>query len=299
MMGKELTISIGQCSEAGRKEINQDFHGALIPVQPALVLKGIAVVLTDGISSSKVSQIAAESTVKSFMTDYYCTSDTWSVKTSALRVIRATNSWLFAETKRNIDAYDMDRGYVCTLSALVLKSHMAYLFHIGDSRIYRLEGGSLEQLTEDHRTVVSSAQSYLARAIGMAQSVDVDYRAVLLKVGDVFVLATDGVYEHTSPKDISQTIRSHGDDLDGAAKAIVKEAYDNGSPDNLTLQIVRIDALPEGDADLALEQSESLPAPPLLEAGLVLSRFSSGLFRAIIAVKEIRNGNTIHRRVSP
>lgn len=266
-MPHDLTVSIGQCSETGRKEINQDFFGALIPVQPSLSLKGISVVLADGISSSKVSQIAAESTVKSFMTDYYCTSETWSVKTSALRVIRATNSWLFAETKRNIDAYDMDRGYVCTLSAMVLKSHMAYLFHVGDSRIYRLEGESLEQLTEDHRTVVSSAQSYLARAIGMAQSVDVDYRAIPLQLGDIFVLATDGVHEHASANFIALTIKTHGDDLDGAAKAIVKEAYDNGSPDNLTLQIVRIDTLPEGDVNHAIEQSETLPAPPLLEAG--------------------------------
>ncbi|WP_456390392.1 protein kinase domain-containing protein [Profundibacter sp.] len=272
-MGKELSISIGHCSETGRKEINQDFHGALIPVQPALSLKGIAVVLTDGISSSKVSQIAAESTVKSFMTDYYCTSETWSVKTSAMRVIRATNSWLFAETKRNIDAYEMDRGYVCTLSAMVLKSHMAYLFHVGDSRIYRIEGDSLERLTEDHRTVVSSAQSYLARAIGMAQSVDVDYRAVPLKLGDVFILATDGVYEHTNAKDIIKTIRAFGNDLDGAAKAIVKDAFDNDSPDNLTLQIVRVDTLPEGDAHHAIEQSETLPAPPLLEAGQELDGY--------------------------
>ncbi len=272
-MKKELSISIGQCSEAGRKEVNQDFHGALTPLQPALSLKGIAVVLTDGISSSTVSQIAAESTVKSFMTDYYCTSDTWSVKMSALRVIRATNSWLFAETKRNIDAYDMNHGYVCTLSAMVLKSRMAYLFHVGDSRIYRLEGESLEQLTEDHRTVVSSAQSYLARAIGMQQSVDVDYHAIPLKVGDVFVLATDGVYEYASAKDISRRIQACGGDLDAAAKAIVKDAYDKGSPDNLTLQIVRIETLPEGDAHHALTQSRSLPAPPLLEAGQVFEGY--------------------------
>lgn len=266
-MTKELTISVGQYSEAGRKKINQDFFGALTPVQPALSLKGIAIVLADGISSSKVSQIAAESTVKSFMTDYYCTSDSWSVKTSALRVIRATNSWLFAETKRNIDTDNMDSGYVCTMSALVLKSRMAHVFHIGDSRVYRIEGDSLEQLTIDHRTVVSSAQSYLARAMGMAQSVDVDYRTVPITLGDVFLLATDGVYEFATSKDINQFIRTYGDDLDKAAKAIVKHAYDKGSPDNLTLQIVRINSLPEGDAHHALEQSETLPSPPLLEAG--------------------------------
>ncbi len=266
-MKKDLSITIGQCSEAGRKEINQDFFGALIPVQPALSLKGISVVLTDGISSSKVSQIAAESTVKSFLTDYYCTSDTWSVKTSASRVIQATNSWLFAETRRSIHAYDMDRGYVCTLSALVLKSHMAHLFQVGDSRIYRLEGDSLEQLTQDHRTVVSSVQSYLARAMGMAQTVDVDYFTVPLSEGDIFVLATDGVYEHCPAKFISQSISAHPDDLDEAAKLIVGDAYGNDSQDNLTVQIVRIDKLPDGDINDMISQSSSLPAPPLLEAG--------------------------------
>jgi len=272
-MKKDLSITIGQCSEAGRKEINQDFHGALIPVQPELSLKGITVALADGISSSNVSQIAAESTIKSFLSDYYCTSDTWSVKTSALRVIHATNSWLFAETKRNIDAYDMDKGYVCTLSALVLKSHMAHLFHVGDSRIYRIEGDSLEQLTQDHRTVVSSVQSYLARAMGMAQSVNVDYRTVPLAEGDVFVLATDGVFEHSTAKFICQTIRETGGDLNAAAKAIVLDAYDNASPDNLTVQIVRIDSLPDGAASDAIAQSENLPAPPLLEAGQVFEGY--------------------------
>lgn len=295
-MGKELTISIGQYSEAGRKEVNQDFFGALTPVQPALSLKGIAIVLADGISSSQVSQIAAESTIKSFMTDYYCTSDTWSVKTSALRVIRATNSWLFAETKRNIEIDNMDRGYVCTMSAMVLKSRMAYLFHVGDSRIYRMEGESLEQLTVDHRTVVSSVQSYLARAIGMAQSVDVDYRAIPIVPGDVFVMATDGVYEFATPKDINRIICTYGGDLDGAAKAIVKYAFDNGSPDNLTLQIVRINSLPEGDAHHALEQSKNLRPPPLLEAGQefegykVLRALHSNHRSHIYLVKDIKSG---------
>ena len=264
-MANDLTITIGQSSQAGRKKINQDFYGALIPVQPVLSLKGISVVLTDGISSSSVSQIAAESTVKSFLTDYYCTSDSWTVKTSAQRVIHATNSWLFSETKRHIDAYDMNKGYVCTLSAMVLKAHTAHIFHVGDSRIYRLEGNSLEQLTTDHRTVVSSVESYLARAIGMAEIVDVDYSTKPLTLGEVFILATDGVYESTSPKFISQMISQHSGDLDMAAKLIVQDAYNNGSSDNLTIQIVRIDTLPEIGANDLMSQSETLPAPPLLD----------------------------------
>src|SRR5689334_18230810 len=89
-----LRITIGAHSDKGQKPGNQDFHGALIPDEPALSLKGIAVAIADGISSSDVSHIASESAVKSFLTDYYCTPDAWSVKTSARRVIAATNSWL-------------------------------------------------------------------------------------------------------------------------------------------------------------------------------------------------------------
>jgi hypothetical protein len=72
-MPRELKISVGQHSDKGRKETNQDFHGVLIPSEPLLGLKGIAIVLADGISSSSVSRIAAESAVKGFLTDYYCT----------------------------------------------------------------------------------------------------------------------------------------------------------------------------------------------------------------------------------
>src|SRR6188508_3803710 len=117
-MPRELKISIGQCSDKGRKAINQDFHGALIPGEPLLSLKGVAVVLADGISSSNVSHIASESAVKSFLTDYYCTAESWSVKTSAQRVLAATNSWLHAQTRQSYYPDEEDRGYVCTLSAM-------------------------------------------------------------------------------------------------------------------------------------------------------------------------------------
>ena len=139
-MSRELQISIGQHSDKGRKPINQDFHGVLIPAEPLLSSKGIAVVLADGISSSNVSHIASESAVKSFLTDYYCTSESWSVKTSAQRVLAATNSWLHAQTRRSQYAYDKDKGYVCTLSAMVIKSTTAHIFHVGDCRIYRVAG---------------------------------------------------------------------------------------------------------------------------------------------------------------
>src|SRR4051812_4051129 len=242
-MPRELRISVGQHSDKGRKEINQDFHGVLIPKEPLLGMKGIAVVLADGISSSNVSQVASESAVKSFLTDYYCTSEAWSVKTSAQRVLAATNSWLNAQTRRSQFLYEKDKGYVCTFSAMVIKAATAHLFHVGDSRIYRVAGRALEQLTEDHRVAVSSEQSYLSRALGINPQVEIDYRTLQIERGDVFLLATDGVYEHVRSRFVVDAIAEHTNDLDGAAKVIVEEAYRLGSTDNLTTQIIRIDEL--------------------------------------------------------
>lgn len=272
-MPRELKVSVGQHSDKGRKEANQDFHGALIPREPLLGTKGVAVVLADGISSSSVGRVAAESAVKGFLTDYYCTSESWSVKTSAQRVIAATNSWLHSQTRRSQNPYDKDRGYVCTLSALVLKSATAHIFHIGDSRVYRVSGQSLEQLTNDHRVIISSQENYLSRAMGVNQQIEIDYQAVPVEKGDVFLITTDGVHEHVGPRAIVAALGNAAGDLDEAARQIIAEAYDNGSADNLTIQIVRIDEVPDGQASEIVGSASELPLPPLLEARMVFDGY--------------------------
>lgn len=272
-MSRVLKISIGQHSDKGRKEVNQDFHGAMIPQEPLLTLKGIAIALADGISTSEVGHIASESAAKGFLTDYYCTSEAWPVKISAHRVIAATNSWLHAQTRRGRDPYDKDKGYVSTLTAMVLKSTKAHIFHVGDARIYRISGHALEQLTEDHRVVLSGEQNYLSRALGANPQIEVDYRAVALEVGDVFLLATDGAYEHVAGRFVLDTIDSHRGDLDQAARLIVEEACRRGSPDNVTVQIVRIDELPQGGAGEVYGQAADLPLPPLLEARMAFDGY--------------------------
>ncbi len=95
-MSPGLRLTIGQHSDKGRKESNQDFHGALLPDEPVRSSKGIAVALADGISSSAVGHLAAQFAVHGFLDDYYSTADAWSVKTAALKTLAATNAWLYA-----------------------------------------------------------------------------------------------------------------------------------------------------------------------------------------------------------
>lgn len=272
-MPGQLRISIGQHSDKGRKKVNQDFHGACIPLEPQLSAKGIAIALADGIGSSDVSHIASQAAVTGFLEDYFCTSDAWSVKKSAQRVLTATNSWLHAQTQQSQYRYDKDRGYVCTLSAMVIKSVTAHIFHIGDARIYKLHGGALEQLTTDHRVRVSQDTSYLGRALGMNAQLEVDYLALQVEKGDTFFLATDGVHECASAAFVVDAIDRHAGDLDAAAKVIVDEACRRGSTDNLTVQIVRIEELPEQDTGELYQQLTELPFPPVLEARMVFDGY--------------------------
>ncbi|MES2626601.1 MAG: bifunctional protein-serine/threonine kinase/phosphatase [Pseudomonadota bacterium] len=272
-MSRQLSISIGQHSDKGRKDINQDFHGVYIPDEPMLTSKGIAIALADGISSSTVSQIASEATVRGFLEDYFCTSEAWSVKKSAQRVLDATNSWLHSQTRQSQFRYDNDKGYVCTLSALVLKSTAAYLFHTGDTRIYRLRDNSLEQLTTDHRLWVAPDKSYLSRAMGINPQLEIDHAVLPLEIGDIFILVTDGVYDFVEPRFMIAVAGEHNSDLNQAAQAIVAEAYSRGSHDNLTAQIIRVDSLPSLESSAVYPQLMALPLPPLLEARMEFDGF--------------------------
>ena len=265
-MNTHLEISTGQFSDKGLKDLNHDFHGAYVPKQPQLSLKGVALALADGISSSDVSQIASETAVKSFLSDYYCTSDAWSVRTSGERVLASINGWLFSQTQRTEYRFNKDKGYVCTLSAAVFKASTLHLFHIGDSRIYRVRGEGMETLTKDHRAWVSKDKSYLSRALGIDIEMELDYQTSTLHEGDIYLLCTDGVYEFIETPFIFQTLQDCADDLDKAAEVIVKQAMENGSDDNLTLQIARVDQLPQQLESALKHQVEELELPPLLQA---------------------------------
>lgn len=273
-MHTQLKISTGQFSDKGRKDINQDFQDLLIPKEPLLSSKGVAIALADGISSSDVSQIASKAAVVGFLEDYFCTSEAWSVKKSAQRVLIATNSWLHAQTRQSQYRFNKDRGYVCTFSALIIKSSTAHIFHVGDTRIYRLNGNALELLTRDHRLWVTPEKSYLSRALGIDSHIEIDYQTITLEKGDIFFLASDGVYEYTDDHFISTTISKHKSDLDKAAKVIVDEAYKRGSSDNLSTQIISIDELPEQNVTQAYQQLSKLPFPPILDARMVFDDYT-------------------------
>ncbi len=260
----KLTINIGYASDKGIKADNEDFFGSLVPKEPQLTYKGIVAAIADGMTGNSDSgKQASHCCVVGFLTDYYSTPDSWSVKQAGQKIIAATNSWLYSHG---------NKGMVSTLSILILKSTTASIFHIGDTRIYRLRQGNLEQLTRDHRVYQSNDRSYLNRAMGIEPLIDVDYQNFALEKGDVFLMTTNGIHEFINEK----TLKTHlqeGDDLNQQATNILMQAKDNHSDENLTCQLIRIEELPEVKEDEIIRQHINLPFPPPLEVGSMLDGY--------------------------
>ena len=271
-MTQPLSISIGQATNKGVKQVNQDAVGYVTPKEPLLSTKGIVIAMADGISSSNVSQVASDMAVSSFLEDYYCTSDAWAVNTSAQKVIKSINYWLHEQTRNSPYRFERDKGYISTFSTLILKSNTAHLFHCGDTRISRIVKGKLVQLTEDHRRDISEDKHYLTRALGIEKTLEIDYHSETLEVGDLFIIATDGVYEFIKEQKILSFI-DESDSLNIAASKIIEHALSQGSDDNLSIQIVKVESLPSYQLSEVQQNVSILPLPPRLTPRMIFDGY--------------------------
>lgn len=265
-----LVVNVGQCSRAGRKEQNEDSLGVQVPEGDLLYTKGLAAVICDGMSGCEAGREASALAVRSFLDDYFTTPDSWTVKTAVTKVLTALNSWLYSQGQRQ---YDSAKGMVTTFSAAVIKSNTAHLFHIGDSRIYRLDGGVLEQLTTDHRIWLNNERDYLSRALGIDINADIDYRSLLVEEGQTLLFTTDGVHDFISDRRMAELIDEHSGDPDAAARAIVDEAYANNSHDNLSCLLLRIERLPTASEEEFYRKLTETPFPPDLAPGMVMDGY--------------------------
>lgn len=254
----QLLLTVGQSTQAGLKAINEDNIGIRIPDQPALTIKGAVAVIADGVSAAEAGKEASEMCVRNFISDYYDTPDAWAVKTAGQKIVLALNRWLVGQSKI--------KGHVSTLSVLILKSQTGYIFHIGDTRIYRLRKGTLECLTTDHSIHINKDTVYLSRAMGMDYHLEMDYLQFALEKNDVFFLSTDGVHDFIPHKVIQETLLA-STDYNITCEQLIEEALAAGSNDNLSCQVVKVESLSDANNQEMYEQLSDLPFPPELKKG--------------------------------
>ncbi|MEZ4288148.1 MAG: protein phosphatase 2C domain-containing protein [Polyangiales bacterium] len=126
--------------------------------------------------------------------------------------------------------------------------------HVGDSRVYRVRNGTMEQLTEDHSLLndyikmrqLSQEEiknfrykNVIVRALGMKNNVKVDIMLDKPQIGDIYVLCSDGLCGPASDQEMERIINSHSD-LNTAVSKLIECANSNGGPDNITVVLAKV-----------------------------------------------------------
>lgn len=257
-----LQVAIGYSSLTGPRERNEDYCGIATPEGVELENKGVIAAVADGIGGHKGGREAAEYTVRGLLSDYFSTPDTWGVPRAIETVTTALNRWVIAEGSRNAEL----SGMATTLSALVLRGRRFYAAHIGDSRIYRLSDGRLQQLTVDHIWEHPELNNVLSRAIGLDPRVLMDFSDGELTRHDRFLLVSDGVWGVLPDALITEVLLDHPEPQ-GAAAALSSLALAQGGHDNATAVVVDVLELPPAGLRDSLESAASLPLPHRLKVG--------------------------------
>lgn len=263
-----LRLEFGHASEQGPRPGNEDFGGFVTPEPGVAAVKGYIAALADGVSGGSHGREAAEGVVRNLLSDYYATPETWEVGHALNTLLQSLNRWLNGQAVSR----RAPGGMACTLSALVLRGRRWHIAHVGDTRVYRLRGGDLECLTQDHTWEQPGMEHVLKRAMGLDSHLALDRSEGDLAAGDVFALVCDGVWEPLGPVEISRLLQLY-DDPQAAARGLTAEALRRGGGDNASAVVARVlDLGAEVDAGDWLEQRH-LPLPGKLSPGAKLEGF--------------------------
>ena len=263
-----LNIAFAQVSLAGTKRENQDTIGARIPDSDSNILanKGIAIAIADGVSTSQSAKQASQLAITGFLSDYYATPDTWRTGESATQVIQSLNRYLWSLGLNS----PRQEGMLTTFSSLILKGDTGFSFHVGDSRIYRLRNGYLEQLTRDHAQRIDRKTTYLSRALGADSALEIDMQSFEIEVGDYYLLTTDGIHDILPKEQLTALINANTSNLEEACQSVTQQALESGSEDNLSIQLCRIESKGAGSQSDTVNVLSKLPFPPILNVGNVI-----------------------------
>jgi protein phosphatase len=151
-------------------------------------------------------------------------------------------------------ATQSQHGMGSTIVSLIIKNNFLTIAHAGDSRIYRLRDGVLEQLTHDHSLVMeqyrrglitleeaetSEMQNIIIKALGSEEKVDPDVQDLIAFRDDVYLLATDGLTKLVKD-DALKTILLHSHSLTRACEDLISAAKQKGGDDNITCLLLRV-----------------------------------------------------------
>lgn len=250
-----LAVAFGQAGLAGPAGESRDFAAATTPGGALLAVKGVALALADGVGKGRGGGDLAEAAVRGLLDGWYSSPETWGPS----RCLRA----LFED--RNRAARGEHRGEACTLTAVVIVGRSAHVAHAGDSRAWLVRGGTVRLLTVDHVWEHPDLRSVLSRAIGLDEAICPHLAEIEVAEGDLLVLASDGFHKECRLEDALAGAEDAGDP-EWLAERCARLAKERGSSDDITVAVLRIDALPApGEMRMHSEGAELAPVEELRE----------------------------------
>jgi protein phosphatase len=251
-------IDFSSLTDVGiRRSHNQDAHTIILAGDyPRWCEQGHVFMVADGMGGHAVGEKASAKAIRDIPHTYLKYART-GVAAAMRRAFVETNAGIFTIGQRNPEF----KGMGTTATMLVLKPEGAWVAHVGDSRVYRVRQGRIEQLTFDHSYIWEMARrqnvdpselhglrsNVIIRSLGPDAMVQVDIEGPHpVEIGDVFVLCSDGLSGPVSDAEIGAVASALP--AEEACRFLVALANLRGGPDNITVQIVRIE---QPTADLA------------------------------------------------
>jgi serine/threonine protein phosphatase PrpC len=252
-------LEIGQGTDVGMKRgANEDAFltlKSLIGTQPEPVPVGL-LMIADGMgghvggkeASSMAIRVASGVLVREILLPLLESQTT----TVASRPIQEVLSEATASANEAVSQTEGDAG--TTLTSVIVMGHSAYIGHVGDTRVYYLNKGELQQITQDHSLVkrlvelgqisVEEAQqhpqrNFLDRAVGQGPDLTVDTHFQRLAESSCLLLCSDGLWNHVSDEEIVEVIESTSSPQQ-ACNLLIDQANSRGGEDNITVVLARV-----------------------------------------------------------
>jgi PPM family protein phosphatase len=211
--------------------------------------------VADGMGGARAGEVASRLAAAAFRE--FHDADELAPEERVTAIIQEANRRIYERARSDAQV----SGMGTTITAAVVGEGGVAVGHVGDSRAYRLRGGRLEQLTEDHSLVADLVRSgritpeeadthpqrsVITRALGTDPEVDVDAFTVETEADDLFMLCSDGLTTMVADDDIVAAIQ-RAETLAEATKTLVKAANRAGGEDNVTVVLF---SLAEGSDEL-------------------------------------------------
>ncbi len=216
------------------------------------------VVLADGMGGHNAGEVASQMAVEGITKQMKHALKNIKKKSLDENVVCLSMESISAANSKIFEAAALHPEYAgmgTTLVMALFHDDNATIAHVGDSRLYRLRKGTLEQLTVDHSLFQEMVQSgyisegeatqsvnrnMITRALGINIDVEIDVQQQTLEMGDILLLCSDGLSDLVNERDIQMILQQTDRDLNEKSKQLVSKANENGGHDNISVIIIDV-----------------------------------------------------------